>query len=120
MLRGRIAHEDITKSPTVKNETAVGRLFHYFTGGALALTYPALVIGLGVALPDGNAIPSVLWGLGTGLLPWLVLFPGFGWGAFGTRAPGTVRPWLAVSVEHSLYGLGLGLTLDIAVGAPLS
>lgn len=98
----------------MKNEAIAGRLFHYFTGGALALTYPALVFGLGIATPYGNMLPGVLWGWATALLPWLVLFPGFGWGAFGSRAPGNVRPWLSISVEHAAYGLGLGLILDMA------
>ena len=58
-------------------------------------------------------IPGLIWGLVTALLPWLVLFPGFGWGAFGIRSPRNMRPVLSLSIEHSIYGLGLGMVLTI-------
>ena len=88
-------------------------MFHYFTGGAVALTYPAIFLGLHTAVPENNLIPALVWGLVTALLPWLVLFPGFGWGFFGVRSPGNVRPLLSPAVEHSVYGLGMGIVLNI-------
>ncbi len=97
----------------MKNERIVGWIGHYFTGGVVALTYPAIFLGLSIAVPGNNVIPGLIWGLGTVLLPWLVLFPGFGWGLFGTRSPQNVRPLLSPIVEHSIYGLGMGAVLNM-------
>ncbi len=97
----------------MKNERAVGWIFHYFTGGTVALTYPAVLLWFTGAVPSNNLIPGLVWGLATVLLPWFVLFPGFGWGFFGIRSPGNVRHLLSPSIEHSIYGLGVGIVLTI-------
>ena len=113
VLRGQFVHKNIDASDTLKNEKAIGWGFHYVTGGALALTYPAIFLGFGIALPGNNLIPGLILGFVTALLPWLVLFPGFGWGLFGATSPRNVRPLLSVAVEHSIYGLGLGIVLNM-------
>ena len=97
----------------MKYEKTVGWSFHYFTGGTLALTYPAIFLGFGIVMPGNNLIPGLIWGFVTALLPWLILFPGFGWGLFGSRSPGNVRPLLSPAVEHSIYGLVLGIVLNL-------
>jgi hypothetical protein len=97
----------------VKNEKVVGRIFHYFTGASVALTYPLVYLVFEVPVPENHLIPGLLWGLATALLPWLILFPAYGWGFFGVRSPRSVRPLLSLSVEHMVYGLGLGLVLTL-------
>jgi len=97
----------------VKHERAVGWVVHYFTGAVLALTYPAVFLLFGSAVPSDHLLPGLVWGLATVLLPWFVLFPGFGWGFFGNRSPRNVRPLLAPAIEHSVYGLGVGMVLTI-------
>jgi hypothetical protein len=92
-----------------------GWTFHYFTGGSVALTYPLFYLAFNVPMPGNHLISSLLWGLATVLLPWFILFPGFGWGFFGVRAPSNVRPFISPMVEHLLYGLGLGIVLNIAL-----
>ncbi len=106
-------HKNIIKSDTVKNEKAVGWIGHYVTGGALALTYPAIFLGFGIEMPGNHLIPGLIWGFVTVLLPWVVLFPGFGWGLFGARSPKNVRHLLSPAVEHTIYGLGLGIVLNM-------
>ena len=91
----------------------MGWIIHYFTGCALALTYPAIFLGFDIAMPVNNLIPGLTWGFVTSLLPWLILYPGFGWGFFGARSPANVRPLLSAAVEHTIYGLGLGIVLNI-------
>jgi len=113
LVRGRLVHANINKSESIKHERAVGWFFHYFTGAALALTYPAVVLAFGGAMPGNHLLTGFVWGLATVLLPWFVLFPGFGWGLFGTRSPQNVRSVLAPLVEHSIYGLGVGIVLTI-------
>jgi len=82
-------------------------------GGSLALTYPALYLIFGASPPDNHLLPGVLWGLATALLPWLIFYPAFGWGFFGSRAPQGTRPILSPAVSHLIYGLGLGIVLNV-------
>ncbi len=112
---GHFVHKNIIESSPVKNEVLVGGAFHYFTGGSLALTYPLFYLAFNVPMPGNHLISSLLWGLATVLLPWFILFPGFGWGFFGVRAPSNVRSFISPMVEHLLYGLGLGIVLNIAL-----
>ncbi len=113
VFHGRLVHKNIIDSDALKNEKAVGWISHYVTGGALALTYPAIFLSFASAMPGNNLIPGLMWGFVTALLPWFVLFPGFGWGLFGARSPGNVRPLLSPAVEHSIYGLVLGMVLNM-------
>jgi hypothetical protein len=115
-LGGQIIHKNIIESSPIKNEVSVGWAFHYFTGGTVALTYPLFYLALKVPMPESHLISGLLWGLATALLPWFILFPGFGWGFFGARAPSHVRSLISPMVEHLLYGLGLGIVLNIASG----
>ncbi len=110
----RFVHKDIIDSSPVKNEASVGWIFHYVTGGGLALTYPLFYLTLNRPMPQDHLIPSVVWGLATTILPWLILYPGYGWGLFGLRAPMNASPLIATPVAHMLYGLGLGIVLNIA------
>jgi hypothetical protein len=98
----------------VKNELAAGWLFHYLTGGAVALTYPVLYLAFNVPAPENHLVPGLLWGLATTVLPWFILYPAFGWGFFGSKAPRGIRPLLSTTISHLLYGLGLGIVLNIA------
>jgi len=112
-VRGQFVHKDITKAVPVNHESAVGRITHYLLGGGLALTYPALFLVSGVPLPANHVLPGLLWGLATTLLPWLIFYPAFGWGFFGVGAPQGTRPVLSPTVSHLVYGLGLGIVLNI-------
>ncbi len=113
MFRGHFVHTNIIESSPVKNELAAGWFFHYLTGGSVALTYPLFYLAFNVPLPANHLLSSLVWGLATTLLPWFILFPAFGWGFFGVRAPRGTRPLISPAVSHLLYGLGLGLVLNI-------
>ena len=115
LFDGRFVHENIIDSTPVKNEAAAGWIFHYLTGGGLALTYPLLYLTLIGPMPQDHLISAVVWGLATTLLPWLILYPGYGWGLLGLIAPKNASPFIATPVAHMLYGLGLGIVLNIAV-----
>lgn len=80
----------------------------------MALTYPVFYLAFNLSLPENYLLSSVAWGLATTLLPWLILFPAFGWGFFGVRAPQGRRPLILPTVSHLVYGLGLGIVLNIA------
>ena len=80
----------------------------------MALSYPLFFLVFNVPMPENHLIIGLVWGLATALLPWVILFPGFGWGFFGVRAPSNIRPLVSPSVEHLIYGLGLGIVLNLA------
>jgi hypothetical protein len=113
-FKGRFVHKNIIESSPVKYEASAGWIFHYLTGGILALTYPLFYLALNTAMPQDHLISSVVWGLATTVLPWLILYPGYGWGLFGLRAPKNASPLIATPVAHMLYGLGMGIVLNIA------
>ena len=79
----------------------------------MALTYPLLYLAFKTALPENHMLPSLLWGLATTLLPWFILYPAYGWGLFGAGAPNGMRPLLSTTISHLLYGIGLGIALNI-------
>jgi len=112
-VRGQLVHKNIIKAAPVEHEAAVGGITHYLLGGGLALTYPAVYLVSGAPLPGSHVLPSLLWGLATALLPWIILYPAFGWGLFGVRAPQGTRPVLSPTVSHLVYGGGLGIVLNI-------
>jgi hypothetical protein len=112
---GRFTHQNIVDSTPIKNEKSAGWIFHYLTGGSVALIYPILYLASPVTVPEGHLIASLLFGLATSFLPWFILFPGFGWGFFGIRAPSGIRPLIATITFHTIYGLGLGIVLNITV-----
>jgi hypothetical protein len=115
MFDGRFVHQNIVDSSPVKNEKLAGWIFHYLTGGIVALIYPVLYLSSKVSVPAGHLVDSLLFGLATSSLPWIILFPAFGWGFFGSRAPSGIRPLVATIILHTIYGLGLGIVLNIAL-----
>jgi hypothetical protein len=107
-------HRDIVKFSPLKYELPAGWITHYLTGGIVALTYPVFYLSFNVPMPADHLFPALLWGLATTLLPWFILYPAFGWGFLGIRAPGGTRPLIATTTSHVLYGLGLGIVLTIS------
>lgn len=111
MVRGRFVYADIHEADGYQNEIAVGWLFHYFTGGLVALAYPLLLLLFGIPLQEAHLMHAILFGLGTSVLPWFVVYPAFGKGWFGARAPKAAKPILTSLVSHTFYGAGIGLMM---------
>ena len=61
----RFVHKNIIDSSPVNNEASTGWIFHYLTGGSLALTYPLFYLALSRPMPQDHLISSVVWGLAT-------------------------------------------------------
>ena len=114
LTRGRLTHADILESPRVPGELTVGWAFHFLVGGGgVALLYPLLFRGAGLAPPARQLLDGVLFGLATSLLPWLILLPSFGWGWFGRRGPRGSNALLASVVSHLPYGLAVGAVIAL-------
>jgi hypothetical protein len=114
LLRGQWAHADIARSPARSGEVRTGWAFHVLVGGGgVALLYPAVVHARDITVPTQHLWGGVIFGMGTTLLPWLLLLPAFGWGWFGRRGPRGSNALLASAVSHIPYGLGVGIIMAL-------
>ncbi|WP_374601328.1 DUF2938 family protein [Niveibacterium sp.] len=115
LLGGRFTHKDIRECRPFKREAWAGWAFHLLVGGGgVALLYPLFFHGAGLPHPDNDLLGGMIFGLATSLLPWFVLLPSFGWGAFGLRGPAGTNALLASPLSHIPYGLGVGVALAFA------
>lgn len=109
VLRGQFIHSNILDSAPLPNEVKAGWAFHFLVGGGgVALIYPLFFQITGQPFPGNHLLGGLLFGLATSLLPWFVLLPSFGWGAFGRRGPQGSNALLASTLSHMPYGLGVG------------
>jgi hypothetical protein len=108
MLKGKFIHEDIHESPELPGETAAGWIFHYLTGILVAWVFPFFVLALGMSMNPPRIGTAVVFGLCTSVLPWFLVYPAFGKGWFGSKAPKAARPILTSIVSHTFYGAGIG------------
>jgi hypothetical protein len=115
MVGGRFVYDDIHEAVSYPNEVPVGWFFHYATGGLVALAYPFLLPVLGMPPVADPVMSGMLFGLGTSILPWFIVYPAFGKGWFGNRAPKGARPVITSLVSHTFYGAGIGLVYRFAI-----
>jgi hypothetical protein len=106
LARGRYRYDDIAAEPPVRGEAAVGLAVHYFTGVALTQTYYT-VLRRG-ALRSG-VLKATAFGVATGLLPLLVLYPSWGLGAFALRSDEAPRLVRVMLLGHTAFGAAIGL-----------
>lgn len=111
ILHGVFYHKNISQSQAVNNEDRIGQVFHFIVGGGgVALFYPVFIMIFNLNISSDHIIQSLIFGLLTSLLPWVILMPSFGWGFFGSKAPEDSKPVLSPILSHVLYGLGIGIT----------
>jgi hypothetical protein len=82
----------------------VGWIAHYVIGAVYALTL-ALVSGNWLAQP--TLLPALLFGIGTVLVPFLVMQPSFGLGIAASRTPNPTQARLRSLMAHTTFGVGL-------------
>lgn len=107
MAQGRFAHEAIAKAAPVRGERALGWAVHYATGIAFAALLVALAGPGWLAAPSLG--PALAVGIGTVVVPLLVMQPAMGAGIASRR---TATPWrnrLRSLLNHAVFGAGLYL-----------
>jgi len=104
--RGRWRHDDLGSAPPAAGETAIGMAAHYATGISLTYGYFLLlrVSGLRSGLGKASA-----FGAATALLPFLVMYPAWGYGAFGLRDDDAARLARVMLLGHTAFGVGIGV-----------
>jgi hypothetical protein len=105
LARGRWAHESIGKAPPVRGELALGWLTHYAAGIAFAGVLVAL---FGMAWARSPSLwPALAVGIGTVLVPFLVMQPAMGAGIASSRTPTPGLNRLRSLANHTVFGAGL-------------
>jgi len=111
MLKGKFAHNDINKTPVLKNEIIASWISHYLIG--IALTGIYLFLGLNYPLLLDSYWAALIFGILTVLLPWLWLFPSIGIGIMASKMP-EKSPYLFTSfINHTDFGLGMALWMIV-------
>ena len=105
MPEGTFVHASIANAPPRRFECPVGWIAHYVIGSAYALGLVAIVSGKWLAQP--TPLPALLFGVGTVLVPFLVMHPSFGLGLAGSRAPDPTQVKLRSLMAHTAFGVGL-------------
>ncbi|EZQ10540.1 DUF2938 family protein [Acinetobacter sp. Ver3] len=100
----KYVYRNITEAPVHKFEYITGWVFHYITGIFFALIYTYI---------DNSHttleafISSILFGLSTAIIPFLVMQPILGFGFFASKTP---NQWISIKnslVAHLNFGIGL-------------
>ena len=105
MPTGTFTHASIAAAAPQRAECAVGWIAHYVIGAAYALVLVALVSARWLAEP--TVLPAVLFGIGSVIVPYLVMQPAFGLGIAASRTPRPTQARLRSLVAHALFGVGL-------------
>ncbi len=102
---GTFRHVSIGAAPQKPHECAVGWVAHYSIGIVLALVFVLIVSGEWLARP--TALPALLFGIATVVLPFFILQPSLGLGIASSRSPNPTQARLKSLVTHTVFGVGL-------------
>ncbi len=105
MPDGRFSHASIGAAAPKRFECALGWITHYIVGIVYAVMLVALVSGVWLARP--TLWPALLFGVGTVLVPFLVMQPSFGLGIAASKAPDPSKARLKSLMAHAVFGVGL-------------
>jgi hypothetical protein len=120
MPEGTFMHASIAAAPQKRSECAVGWIAHYVIGTVYALVLVAFVSGSWLARP--TLLPAMVFGIGSVLVPYLIMQPSFGLGIAASRTPNPTQARLRSLMAHTAFGLGLyvcavGVSLVLRVHA---
>ena len=76
----------------------------------LTLVYLARLV---VAHATPTALSAILYGAGTTVLPWFLMFPSQGMGWLGWDAPGDAHLARTSLFNHIIFGLGIALWVAV-------
>ena len=105
MPEGTFTHASIAAASRKRAECTVGWIAHYVIGTVYALVLVALVSGSWLARP--TLLPAMLFGVGSVLVPYLIMQPSFGLGIAASRTPRPTQARLRSLMAHAAFGVGL-------------
>ncbi len=105
MPEGTFTHASIAAAAQKRSECTVGWIAHYVIGTVYALLLVAFVSGSWLARP--TLLPAMLFGIGSVLVPYLIMQPSFGLGIAASRTPQPMQARLRSLMAHTVFGFGL-------------
>ena len=105
MPKGTFMHANIAAATEMPSECTVGWIAHFIIGIAYALVFVALVPDRWIAQP--TLLPALLFGIGSVLVPYLIMQPSFGLGVAASKAPRPAQARLRSLMAHTVFGIGL-------------
>ena len=105
MFKGKFIHEDIHKTPELKNEKLWCFLSHYLIGIVLAGIY--LFIEMKAPIIRDKMWMPLIYGIATVFLPWFWLLPSTGYGFMASKSSNRSVIIRTNLVNHTNFGLGL-------------
>jgi hypothetical protein len=105
MPEGTFTHASIAAALRKRSECAVGWIAHYVIGAMYALVFVAFVSDSWLARP--TLLPAMLFGVGSVLVPFLIMQPSFGLGIAASRTPNPTQARLRSLMAHTIFGAGL-------------
>ena len=105
MPQGIFTHASIANSLKRPHECAVGWISHYAIGSFYAVVLASILSGSWLTRP--TLLPAILFGIGTVLVPFLIMHPSFGLGVAASKTPNPGQARLKSLMAHTVFGLGL-------------
>jgi hypothetical protein len=105
MFKGKFIHEDINKTPPLKNEKLWCSISHYLIGVGLAGVY-LLIESIEPAIQNHIWVP-LTYGIVTVFLPWFWLLPSTGYGFIASKTSNRSVVIRTNLINHANFGLGL-------------
>ncbi len=105
MPEGTFMHANIATATEKHSECTVGWMVHYIVGIAYAFVLVAMMSGSWLARP--TLLPALLFGMGSVLVPYLIMQPSFGLGIAASKAPRPMQARLRSFMAHTVFGVGL-------------
>jgi hypothetical protein len=105
MPGGTFVHASIAAASQKRCECAVGWIAHYAIGTVYAFVLLAFVSSGWLVRP--TLLPAVLFGVGSVVVPFLIMQPCFGLGIAASRAPNPTQARLRSLMAHAAFGVGL-------------
>lgn len=105
MTHGQFRHDSIAASAPMRAEQVIGWATHYLTG----ILFAAILIGVwGTSWIQNPTIgPAFVVGLGTIVMPFLIMQPGMGAGIAASRTKNPASARLQSLLTHTAFSIGL-------------
>ena len=110
LARGKFTHERLSQEPQIAGERELGLLTRYLTGTTLAVAYLA---GLRAIGREPTVTSAVAYSAATSVIPLVLVYPSYGLGWFGRRAPRRAALIRTDVIGHIIFGLGLALGIAV-------
>lgn len=109
--RRKFVHKDIRKADKHPLEGKIGMVTHYAIGAVLGILFIVLVHT--AHFSPKNYFVAAGYGFITCIFAWFLMFPSFGFGVFGTKAPAEAKLLRTSTINHIIFGISLAVFFNL-------